>query len=112
MKNRGNEFGFGDTGTAARFFFSSKAGGDDRANSLHPTVKPLALMEWLVRLVCPPGGTVLDPFAGTGVTGEACLRQGFRAVLIEREADYHRDILYRMGRLSGADAPLFSWEAA
>ena len=75
-------------------------------------MKPLALMEWLVRLVCPPGGTVLDPFAGTGVTGEACLRQGFRAVLIEREADYHRDILYRIGRLSGADAPLFSWEAA
>jgi site-specific DNA-methyltransferase (adenine-specific) len=103
---------YGDTGTAARFFFSAKADTDDRAGSSHPTIKPLALMEWLVRLVCPPGGVVLDPFAGTGVTGEACLRQGFRAVLIEREADYHRDILYRIGRLSGADAPLFSWEAA
>lgn len=43
----------------------------DRAGSKHPTVKPVALMRWLVRLVTPPGGTVLDPFAGSGTTGAA-----------------------------------------
>jgi site-specific DNA-methyltransferase (adenine-specific) len=54
----------------------------------HATVKPLDLMRWLVRLVTPPGGVVLDPFAGSGTTGEACIIEGFRCVLIEREADY------------------------
>ncbi len=63
----------------------SRSGGDVTA---HPTVKPLDLMRWLVRLVTPPGGVVLDPFAGSGTTGEACLVEGFRCVLIEREADY------------------------
>ena len=54
----------------------------------HPTVKPLALMRWLVRMVTPPGGTVLDPFAGSGTTLEAAMLEGFNAVGIEREADY------------------------
>ena len=51
-------------------------------------VKPLDLMRWLVRLVTPPGGTVLEPFAGSGTTVEACIIEGFRCVAIEREADY------------------------
>jgi DNA modification methylase len=51
-------------------------------------VKPLDLMRWLVRLVTPPGGTVLDPFAGSGTTGEACVVEGFHAILIEKEPDY------------------------
>ena len=51
-------------------------------------MKPLDLMRWLVRLVTPPGGLVLDPFAGSGTTAEACIVEGFRCVLIEREADY------------------------
>jgi DNA modification methylase len=54
----------------------------------HPTVKPLALMRWLVRLVTPPKGIVLDPFAGSGTTGLAALLEGFRAVLIERDPHY------------------------
>lgn len=54
----------------------------------HPTVKPVALMEWLVRLVTPPGGVVLDPFAGSGTTGIAALREGFDFIGIERAADY------------------------
>lgn len=58
-----------------------------RANH-HPTVKPVALMEWLVRLVTPPGGTVLDPFLGSGTTGCAAVRLGFEFVGIEREAEY------------------------
>ena len=53
-------------------------------------------MQWLCRLVTPPGGTVLDPFAGTGTTGEAAFREGFRAVLIEREPQFQADIARRM----------------
>ncbi len=86
----------GDSGSAARFFYSAKADADDRLGSKHPTVKPVDLMQWLCRLVTPPGGTVLDPFAGTGTTGEAAWREGFSAVLVEREAEYQADIRRRM----------------
>jgi site-specific DNA-methyltransferase (adenine-specific) len=68
----------------------------DRAGSKHPTVKPLKLMRWLVRLVTPPGGVVLDLFAGTGTIGQAALEEGFRATLIEREAEYQADIRRRI----------------
>ncbi len=54
----------------------------------HPTVKPTALMRYLVRLVTPPGGTVLDCFAGSGSTGKAAALEGFKFVGIEREAEY------------------------
>jgi DNA modification methylase len=96
--------GFGDSGSAARFFYTSKADANDRLNSKHPTVKPVDLMQWLVRLVCPKGATVLDPFAGTGTTGAAAFIEGRRAVLIEREAEYLADIERRMELLlSGPD---------
>ena len=88
--------GMGDTGTAARFFFSAKAGEADRADSDHPTVKPIALMRWLVRLVSPHGGVVLDPFGGSGTTGAAALIEGMSAILLEREEEYQRDIARRM----------------
>lgn len=94
----------GDDGSAARFFFTAKADSDDRIGSRHPTVKPVNLMRWLVRLVTPRGGLVLDPFAGTGTTGEAAWREGFRAVLVEREAVYCDDIRRRMALcLAGPD---------
>lgn len=83
-------------GSRARFFYSSKADDFDRIGSKHPTVKPVDLMQWLTRMVTPPGGTVLDPFSGTGSTGEAAWREGFAAVLIEREAEYQADIARRM----------------
>ncbi|QEL26137.1 site-specific DNA-methyltransferase [Bosea sp. F3-2] len=86
----------GDSGSAARFFYSAKADANDRIGSKHPTVKPVDLMQWLCRLVTPPGGTVLDPFAGTGTTGEAAFREGFRAVLVEREEAFQADIARRM----------------
>lgn len=54
----------------------------------HPTVKPLALMRWLTRLVCPPGGTVLDPFTGSGSTGAAAVLEDRRFVGIERDSRY------------------------
>jgi len=56
--------------------------------NFHPTVKPVALMRWLVRLVTPIGGTVLDCFAGSGTTGLACQAEARPCVLIEREAAY------------------------
>jgi DNA modification methylase len=80
----------------ARFFWSPKASEADRAGSGHPTIKPLALMQWLVRLVSQPGQTVIDPFAGSGTTGEAAWREGRRAVLIEIDPQFQRDIVRRM----------------
>lgn len=123
----------GDSGSAARFFYTAKADADDRLGSSHPTVKPVDLMQWLVRLVTRKGGLVLDPFAGTGTTGEACIREGMRAVLIEREekfvADIHRRMALAMsgpeeraratikekiktGRLKDDPGPLFAETAA
>jgi DNA modification methylase len=64
----------------------------------HPTVKPLTLMRHLVKLVTPPGGTVLDPFAGSGTTVEACLLEGFRCMAMERERDYLPLIVHRIER--------------
>jgi DNA modification methylase len=86
----------GDSGSAARFFYTAKADANDRIGSKHPTVKPVDLMQWLVRLVTPKGGTVLDPFAGTGTTGEAAFREGMCCILIERETEYQDDIRRRM----------------
>ena len=66
----------------------------------HPTVKPLTLMRWLCRLVTPPGGVVLEPFAGSGTTVEAALMEGFRVVAIEREPDYLPLIAARLERVA------------
>ena len=85
------------SGSAARFFYSAKASKADRAGSKHPTVKPIALMEWLCTLITPPGGTILDPFAGSGTTGIAAINKGFRVILCEREAEYVADIRGRFG---------------
>ena len=86
----------GDEGSAARFFYSAKASKTDRAGSKHPTVKPVSLMQWLVRMVTPPGGIILDPFAGSGTTGAAALLEGVNAILIERETEYIADIKRRL----------------
>ena len=92
----------GFTEDELRFHYSAKAGKADRAGSKHPTIKPVALMRWLCRLITPPGGTVLDPFAGSGTTGEAALLEGFSAVLVEREAEYVADIKARLARMQVA----------
>lgn len=101
-----------DTGTASRFFYTAKADAADRLQSKHPTVKPVDLMRWLVRMVTPPGGTVLDPFAGSGTTATAAMAEGFNAVLIEREEEYYKDILRRINHVDGADTPLFAADGA
>jgi site-specific DNA-methyltransferase (adenine-specific) len=96
---------YGDTGGASRFFpvfrYQAKAPTRERVKVdgiAHPTVKPLALMRWLVRLVTPPGGVVLEPFAGSGTTVEAAILEGFQCIAIEREADYLPLILQRIER--------------
>ncbi len=98
------DVGYGGSGGASRFFYVAKAPKSERVvvNGLaHPTVKPLALMRWLCRLVTPPGGLVLDPFAGSGTTGEAALLEGFRVLLAddpELDDDYTPLIEARVAR--------------
>ena len=78
-----------DAGFAARFFYCAKASKSDRGTgNNHPTVKPTELMRYLVRLVTPPGGKVIDPFSGSGSTGKAAVLEGFKFIGIEREAEY------------------------
>ncbi len=103
---------FGDAGTAARFYYCAKASKADRAGSRHPTIKPIALMRWLVRLVTPPGGLVLDPFAGSGTTGAAALAEGRHAILIERETEYFNDIKRRLRALRRDPVPIGKTVAA
>ena len=92
--------GYADSGGASRFFpvfkYQAKAPKKERpvieredgSKIQHPTVKPLKLMEWLVTLITPEGGTVLDPFAGTGTTLQAATNKGFHPIGIEADADY------------------------
>jgi len=89
---------FGDAGSTARFFYTAKAATDERVGSDHPTVKPVSLMIYLCKLIVPPGGVVLDPFAGTGTVGRACKGLGLDAILIEREAKYVADIKRKLDR--------------
>jgi site-specific DNA-methyltransferase (adenine-specific) len=84
---------YGDSGGASRFFpvfrYQAKPSKSDKGESnTHPTVKSTALMEWLIRLVTPPGGTVLDPFMGSGTTGVAALRLECAFIGCEREPEY------------------------
>ena len=111
-----NAGGLGDIGGASRFFFtteasfvySAKAGAKERPVATradgetirHVSVKPLKVMRWLVRLLTPPGGTILDPFAGSGTTVEAAMIEGFESIGIEREADYADLIQVRIDRHS------------
>lgn len=97
----------GDSGSAARFFYCPKAGKQDRMGFDHPTVKPIKLLRWLVRLVTPPGGVVLDPFAGTGTMGAACEAEGFDCIMIEQEPKYAGFIRQRLPQ-----AQVTTWSAA
>ena len=93
--------GYNDTGGASRFFYVPKANASERpkdGDTAHPTVKPLDLMRYLVRLVTPPGGTVLEPFAGSGTTLEACVVEGFHVIGIELTEDYLPLIVQRVSK--------------
>lgn len=94
---------YADEGGASRFFpvfrYEAKAPTSERPNAdgvQHPTVKPLDLMRWLVRLVTPVGAVVLEPFAGSGTTAEACILEDRRCIAIEREAEYLPLIVSRL----------------
>ena len=89
------------TASAARFFYCAKASPTDRSEGLagknpHVTVKPTALMRYLCRLVTPAGGTVLDPFAGSGSTGKAALLEGFSFLGFELDPEYAVAALARL----------------
>ena len=99
---------YSDEGGASRFFpvfkYQAKAPKKERpvveredgTKIQHPTVKPLTLLEWLVELITPPGGVVLDPFAGSGTTLQAALNKGFTPIGIEQDADYIKLIEQRL----------------
>lgn len=118
--------GFNDTGSAARFFYCAKVSPSERNAGLsdlpdkewkgdgaaipqrgerpfnpsknnHPTVKPIALMRYLCRLITPPGGTVLDPWMGSGSTGVACKEEGFRFIGMEQDEGYYTIARARCG---------------
>ena len=72
------------------------AGRTAGGKNIHPTVKPLALMRYLVRLVTPPGGTTLDPFLGSGTTALAALQEGFSVIGIERDEHSHKTAMQRI----------------
>ncbi|MHA3724229.1 DNA-methyltransferase [Leucobacter sp. HY1910] len=85
----------------SKMFFAAKPEKSEKPyveGRTHETVKPLALMEYLVKLVTPAGGTVLDPFAGSGTTAEAALRTGRNGVVCEREEDFLPLIKQRIAR--------------
>lgn len=75
-------------GGASRFFYVAKAPPSERKDSTHPTQKPIKLMQYLIKLITPPNGTVLDPFAGSGTTGVAAKQLNFNFIGIEREQEY------------------------
>ena len=87
--------GVGDSGSAARFFYCSKVSKKERnigqstdGKNNHPTVKPVALMKYLITLITPKGGKVLDPFNGSGSTGMACVELGYEYTGCELDPDY------------------------
>ena len=82
----------------ARYFYSAKASNKEKDGSKHPTVKPISLMRYLVKLVTPKEGLVLDPFAGTGTTGEACILENRKYYLIEKTKEYIPDIENRLNK--------------
>jgi DNA modification methylase len=85
-----------DSGSAARFFYCAKAGPEERRQSKHPTIKPVALMRYLVRLATPPNGLVLDPFGGSGTTAEAARLEHCRFLLMELNPEYCADAAERL----------------
>jgi DNA modification methylase len=93
----------GDSGKASRFFksiiYQSKASPSERGGvNNHPTVKPVALIAYLLRLVTPVNGISLDPFAGSGTHAEACIKEGFQFIAMEQEAEYIEIIKHRVAK--------------
>lgn len=97
------EVGYGDSGNAARFFYCAKCSPNDRNEGLpdgmlndHPTVKPTTLMRYLIRLVTPKGGRVLDPFRGSGSTGKAAMYERMLFDGIDMDAKWEPISMHRI----------------
>jgi DNA modification methylase len=91
---------YDDCGGASRFFYCAKASKKERGEgNNHPTVKPVKLIEYLITLVTPPNGIVLDPFMGSGTTAIACKQLGFDYIGFEKEKSYSKIIEGRVGEL-------------
>ena len=82
----------------SKYFYCSKASKKEKGDTEHPSVKPINLMRYLIKLVTRKKGTVLDPFAGTGTTGEAAILEGRQYYLIEKNKKYFKDIKNRVGK--------------
>lgn len=96
-------FRYGDEGSAARFFYCAKTSKADREpGNDHPTVKPTTLMRYLCKMVTPPGGTVLDPFTGSGSTGKAAVLEDFDFIGCELSPEY---VAIAQKRCERAQAP-------
>ncbi|MDD4804684.1 MAG: site-specific DNA-methyltransferase [Candidatus Pacebacteria bacterium] len=88
---------YGDAGGASRFFYCAKACPKEKGSyNNHPTVKPLKLIKYLVRLVTPVNGISLDPFAGSGTHALACIEQGINYIGFEKERKYYDICLKRI----------------
>ena len=99
FKDRLSWDSYADSGGASRFFYCAKASAEERGyGNTHPTVKPVKLMQYLIRLVTPAGGIVLDPFLGSGTTAVACRGLGVDWVGIEKDAGHMKIIQERLGR--------------
>lgn len=97
-------------GGASRFFYCAKPSAAERTASGqvdndHETVKSIALMSWLVRLITPHGGTVLDPFAGSGTTGVACAAEGMSFIGVEQSSKHHETARQRLSLVYGDVKP-------
>ena len=103
-KDIGNEFA-GDSGSAARFFYVAKPSKKEKGSfNKHPTVKPLTLMKYLIRLITPPDRTVLDLFAGSGTTLVAAIDEGFDYIGIEQDKE---SVVTARKRILNAEPQLF-----
>lgn len=97
-------------GKVSRFFYCPKVSKKERDGSTHPTMKPIALMEYLIKLVTPPNGTVLDPFMGSGSTGIAAVRLGRPFIGIEREDEYFQIAARRIQKAEATPSPEAEYE--
>lgn len=103
---------YGDEGSAARFFYCAKASKTERNIGLknnHPTVKPIALMEYLIKLVSKEGDIILDPFAGSGTTGLACQNLKRNFILIEKCPNYCEIAKHRLAVFAKKEAKFNSF---
>ena len=87
--------------TSGQHITRRDGGAPGKVHNHHPTVKPTELMRYLCRLVTPPGGTVLDPFTGSGSTGRGAVLEGFNFIGIEREPEYAAIAERRIAAVAG-----------